>query len=86
MANVTGRSGRQVIMTTHSLDLLADTGIDPAEVLLLRTTGQKTTVTVGSDLEELKAAAEADNSFSEALEALTRPDDYADLAQFGAKP
>jgi hypothetical protein len=72
-------------MTSHSADLLADTGIDPSEMLLLRTTGSETTVTLGSDLGELRDAAESDMPLAVHVEALTRPEDYAELAAFGSK-
>lgn len=85
LANVAARNARQVIMTSHSADLVADTGIDPSELLVLRTTGSETTVTVGSDLEELREAAEADMPLATHVEALTRPEEYAQLALFGAK-
>ncbi|AKV04343.1 hypothetical protein AKJ09_11006 [Labilithrix luteola] len=85
LANVAARNTRQVIMTSHSADLVADTGIDPSELLVLRTTGSETTVTVGSDLQELREAAEADMPLATHVEALTRPEEYAQLALFGAK-
>jgi predicted ATPase len=85
LANVSARHERQVIMTSHSADLLADTGIDPSEMLLLRTTGSETTVTLGSDLGELRDAAESDMPLAVHVEALTRPEDYAELAAFGSK-
>ncbi len=37
LANVVARNGRQVIMTSHSPDLVSDTGVDPSELLILRT-------------------------------------------------
>jgi predicted ATP-dependent endonuclease of OLD family len=86
LANVAARHGRQVIITSHSSDLVADTGIDPSEILLLRTTGSETTVTIGSDLEELREAAKADMPLATHVEALTRPEDYAQLGLFGGKP
>lgn len=86
LANVAAKHARQVIMTSHSADLVADIGIDPSELLVLRTTGSETTVTLGSDVEELRQAAEADMPLAAHVEALTRPEDYAQLALFGARP
>ena len=71
-------------MTSHSADLVADTGVDPSELLVLQTTGSETTVTLGSDLDELRMAAEADQPLAPYVEALTRPEDYSQLALFGA--
>lgn len=86
LGNVGTKSARQVFMTSHSADLTADKGIDPSEVLLLRTNGSETTVTVGSDVPELTRAAEDDLALAPHIEALTRPDEYAQLALFGAEP
>ncbi len=85
LANVSKRRGRQVIMTSHSMDLVADTGIEPSELLLLRTTGSETAVTLGSEVDSLREAAEADMPLSTHVEALTRPEGYTQLALFGAK-
>ena len=84
-ANVAARSGRQVIMTSHSLDLLSDTGIDPSEVLLLQTTGAETSVRVGHEIRAVVDAAKADQPLAPAIEAATRPEGYAQLALFGTR-
>ena len=50
---------RQVIVSTHSVDLLSDPGIDPAEVLLLEPSPEGTSVTpisLISDLSRMMAA------------------------------
>jgi predicted ATPase len=86
LANVASRVERQVIVTSHSVDLVDDKGIEPSELLILQTTGSETIATAGSDLPELVAAARADMSLSGHVEALTRPAEYARLAQYGAKP
>lgn len=85
LANVATRNTRQVVMTSHSPDLLADKGIDPSEILVLRTTGSETTVTRGDEIDALVRAAENDMSLAQDIEALTRPDEYTQLARFGAK-
>ena len=48
MARVTRRSGRQILVSTHSADLLADEGIAPEEVLLLTPSNEETHVTLAS--------------------------------------
>jgi predicted ATPase len=85
LANVAVRNGRQVIMTSHSPDLIADTGIDPSELLVLQTDGSATNVIVGSDLPGLVDAARADLPLAPVVEAYTRPEKYAQLSLFGAK-
>ena len=85
LASVAARTGRQVLLSTHSPDLLADKGIEPAEVLLLAPTKEATCVTVGSDDEDVVRAAEADLSLGPIVEAKTRPKDVLALASFGAK-
>jgi len=85
IAGISARSGRQVIMTSHSADLVADQQVDPAEVLVLRATSAATSVTVGSEIPELVEAAGADLPLSPHIEALTRPPEYSELAGFGTK-
>jgi predicted ATPase len=80
------RNRRQVIMTSHSPELVSDTGIDPSELLVLATTGSETTVTVGTGFEELVQAAKADQPLAAYVEAITRPKGYTQLALFGSKP
>lgn len=61
------RSGsRQILMTTHSFDLLQDPGIDPSEVLLLSPESQGTTVKVASDIPSIRDLVEGGVSIGEA--------------------
>ncbi len=82
LASISSQFGRQVLMSTHSPELLGDTGIDPSEVLLLRTTKDGTDVTLGSSLRELIQAAEADLPLGPHIEALTRPKGIEELLSF----
>ena len=83
LAAVAGDTGRQVLLSTHAPELLGDTGIEPAEVLLLRPTKDATQVVVGSDDPELCALAQADEPLGPLVEARTRPDGVLGLARFG---
>jgi predicted ATPase len=85
LAGVVSESRRQVIMSTHSPELLGDRGIDPSEVVLLRTTSNGTGVAVGTDEPSLVEAAAADLPLGPFVEALTRPEGILKLAAFGAE-
>ncbi|GIX46047.1 MAG: hypothetical protein KatS3mg131_0258 [Candidatus Tectimicrobiota bacterium] len=52
-ARVQRRTGRQIILSTHSAELLGDEGIGLDEVLLLRPSSEGTQVTLARDLEEI---------------------------------
>jgi predicted ATPase len=84
LSNVSAKGGRQVLMTSHSADMIADKGIDPSELLLLRADGSETSVAQGDKIPALVEAAKADMPLARHVEALTRPDGYAQLALFGA--
>lgn len=80
LARVASRLHRQTLVSTHSEDLLADTGIDPSEVLILSPTHEGTVVSVGSDDPGLVALAKADAPLGGLLMAKTRPANIAQLA------
>lgn len=80
LARVASRLHRQTLVSTHSQDLLADTGIDPSEVLILSPSSDGTDVTVGSDDPGLVALAKADAPLGGLLVAKTKPVDIAYLA------
>jgi predicted ATPase len=48
------KQARQILVSTHSSDLLGGPGIAPDEVLLLRPTGEGTKVEVGKDVAEIQ--------------------------------
>lgn len=83
LGNIISNSQRQILMSSHAPDLLGDRGIDPTELLLLRTGTNGTTVTLGADEPALVEAAKADLPLGPFLEALTRPDEILRLADFG---
>ncbi|MGQ9919360.1 MAG: AAA family ATPase [Bryobacteraceae bacterium] len=67
------RTGRQVILSTHSTDLLADDGIGVDEVLLLQPGPEGTTVTPASTLKEIQPLLKEGVSLWEAIIPKTRP-------------
>lgn len=79
-----GVRGRQVILSTHSADLLGDEGIGLDEVLLLQPGSEGTTVQLGSDFEDIKALLDGGLSMAEAVIPKTQPANVQQLAHFGA--
>lgn len=76
---------RQVLVSTHSSDLLRDDGIGSNEVLLLRPTNNGTVVEVSGEVAEIKALVEAGLSVAEAVLPHTRPPRAEQLSAFGAE-
>lgn len=64
---------RQVLVSTHSESLLTERGIDGREVLLLTPSPEGTTVTVASDVAEVRALLAAGMTVGEAVLPRTRP-------------
>jgi predicted ATPase len=64
---------RQVIISTHSEALLTERGIDGREVLLLTPQSEGTTVSVASDLTDVRALLDAGFTVGEAVLPKTRP-------------
>lgn len=58
---------RQIILTTHSVDLLSDKGISLSEILLLEPTPEGTSIKPASSIPELKAMLEGGISPGEAI-------------------
>ena len=67
MARMHRTSGRQVLMTTHSAALLADKGIDLQEIFLLTPGDEGTTISMASDIEEVRRLVEQDFTPGEAV-------------------
>jgi len=69
-----GRTGRQVLTSTHSTDLLRDEGIGLDEVLLLRPGLEGTTISAALERDEVKPLLDSGLSMAEAVMPLTRPE------------
>jgi hypothetical protein len=74
---------RQILVSTHSSDLLRDPGIAPDEVLLLRPTSGGTKVEVSADVAEIKQLLDAGLPISETVLPHTRPPKAEQLSFFG---
>lgn len=73
------RKRRQVILSTHSAELLSDRGIDPDEVLLLTPAAEGTEVTLASSDDEIRALLEGGMTVAEAVIPRTIPPGLAQL-------
>lgn len=77
-----GRQGRQVLLSTHSPDLLRDEGIGIDEVLLLEPAAEGTNVNVLGKFEEVTRLLDAGIPLDESIIPRTRPKDVQRLATF----
>jgi hypothetical protein len=82
-ARIQRRSGRQLLVSTHSTDLLRDEGIGLDEVLLLLPDAQGTNVRAGGDFDEIKALLEGGATLADAVMPRTRPAHAQQLMLFG---
>lgn len=72
-------SGRQIITSTHSTDLLQDEGIGLDEVLLLTPGDEGTNVRAVSTISDAKALLDGGSTLAEVIMPLTRPADAHQL-------
>ena len=77
------KQARQILVSTHSSDLLRDEGIAPDEVLLLHPTSGGTTVEVSKDIVEIKQLLDAGLPLVDAVLPHTRPPKSEQLSFFG---
>jgi len=82
-ASMQRRTGRQVICSSHSADLLRDEGIGLDEVLLLKPHPEGTRVEVATNVREARVLVEGGIPLPEALLPQTRPPRAQQLALFG---
>ena len=82
-ARVQRRTGRQVMLSTHSTDLLQDEGIGLDEVLLLRPSPEGTEVTPASAFDDVRHLLEGGVPLAEAVIPKTRPERAKQLTLFG---
>ncbi|MBY0497861.1 MAG: AAA family ATPase [Cyanobacteria bacterium] len=73
---------RQVVITTHSAELLSDSGIGGEEVLLLEPTSDGTRVSAASDSAEIKALLEGGINVADAALPKTVPSQVSQLDLF----
>jgi len=82
-ARVQRRTGRQIILSTHSPDLLRDEGIGLDEVLLLRPGSEGTEVTPAGAFQEIRDLLQGGLSLVDAVIPKTRPARADQLTLFG---
>jgi predicted ATPase len=82
-ARIQRRSGRQLLVSTHSTDLLRDDGIGLDEVLLLLPGTEGTAVRPAAAFAETKALLEGGVSLADAVMPRTRPIDAQQISLFG---
>ena len=82
-ARLQQRSGRQILVSTHSTDLLRDEGIGLDETLLLQPGAEGTRVRAASDFAEIHTLLAGGLSLAEAVMPQVRPGQVYQLAMFG---
>jgi predicted ATPase len=85
-ARMQSRTGRQVILSTHSPSMLQDAGIGLDEVLLLTPEREGTSVRLAKDYRQVVELLEGGLSMAEAVLPYTRPADAEQLSLFPAQP
>lgn len=83
LARIQSKTSRQIIVSTHSADLLRDEGIGLDEVLLLLPGAEGTQVRVAASFAEAKKLLEGGLTLADAIIPLTRPARVEQLALFG---
>jgi predicted ATPase len=77
------RSGRQILVSTHSPDLLRDEGIGLDEALLIQPATNGASVRTASEFEEIRALLEGGLSLADAVIPQTSPTKVQQLSFFG---
>ena len=77
------RTGRQILISTHSMDLLRDEGIGLDEVLLLEPGTEGTSVSPASSNKEIRDLLQGGLNLAELVIPRTRPDRAQQLTLFG---
>ena len=76
-------SGRQIIVSTHSAELLSDPGIALEEIMLLFPSTNGTTVMIASDDKQIRAIVEGGSTPAAVVLPRTAPENAAQLSLFG---
>lgn len=82
MGRLARKASRQVLVSSHSFELLSDLGISAEEVLLLQPTAEGTSVSVASGDSQIRALLEGGVSVAEAVIPRTAPVNAEQLALF----
>lgn len=76
------RKKRQLILSTHSVDLLSDKGIGGEEILLLTPSAEGTTITVSSAVKDIRILLENGVSPADAILTRIHPNNIEELSLF----
>jgi predicted ATPase len=82
LARVQRKLRRQIILSTHSPELLSDTGISLDEILLLSPEKEGTSVSVASSIRDAQALLEGGATPADIVLPHTKPDSASELASF----
>lgn len=82
MARLGRKWGRQILVSTHSADILAEQGIAPEEVICLEPTNDGTHAFVATDDSQIKALLEGGASMADAVLPRTAPRTAESLSLF----
>lgn len=82
-ARMQRHSTRQMIVSSHSTELLRDEGIGLDEVLLLTPSPEGTSIRAAESFPEIRTLLDGGSTLSEAIMPLTRPKHAEQLALFG---
>ena len=83
MVRASRKAKRQVIVSTHSADLLSDPGIAPEEIVLLRPTNDGTHVELSSTIREIRTLIQHGTPIGDIVLPNTAPEHSGQLALFG---
>jgi predicted ATPase len=78
------KASRQVLLSTHSPELLSDPGVAPEEVLLLEPSREGTSVRLAAEDQQIRALLEGGLTMAESAVPRTAPARASQLALFGA--
>jgi len=83
-ARIQRSSGRQILLSTHSTDLLRDQGIGLDEVLLLEPATEGTAVEAATNFKDIRRLLEGGVALGDAVMPRTRPRNAEQLMLFGS--
>ena len=83
MARIQRSRTRQILVSTHSPELLRDSGIGLDEVLLLQPSDEGTRVLLASDIEDVQVLLEGGDTLGDVILPRARPRRAEQLALFG---